>query len=159
MGNIIFTISDDVTYYEKTPIVQNNNKCTVSYIPQNNIVQTVFSKCAPLMVCVLQGTGENLYDKALSLYNTYNVTVVGSSFSVFYTNILIYGMLRYILSRLLYGDFNINYLLQKYYKQFLVDLGKSRFCNFLENFINCNSQIFGFGQYFLSGSKVCKQLY
>ncbi len=43
-------------------------------------------------------------------------------------------MIKYILSRLLYGKFNINYLLGKYNDKFLTKLSTSRFCYFMSFF-------------------------
>lgn len=41
-------------------------------------------------------------------------------------------MAKYILSRILYGDFNVKYLLRKYNEKFLFNLKKSIFCAFKE---------------------------
>jgi hypothetical protein len=93
------------------------------------------------MVSVFIGQEEFLYTKVESLWITLNIT--NPNLPIFYDNIIRYGMVRYILSKILYGNFNINYLLRKYYKQFLIDLGKSRFCNFLQFFKNpVNSELF-----------------
>lgn len=68
-------------------------------------------------------------------------------------------MTRYILSRILYGNFDINYLLEIKYKRFIKDLGRSRFCRFIEFFENCTispdfSEIFvGYEKYFLYDKK------
>ena len=43
-------------------------------------------------------------------------------------------MVKYILARVLYGYFNINFLLWKYNKRFLKDLSRSRFCNSVQFF-------------------------
>ena len=53
-------------------------------------------------------------------------------------------MTKYILARILYKSFN---------KQFLEDLGNSRFCGFLTIFEDCNSPIYGFNKFFKSGNK------
>ena len=61
-------------------------------------------------------------------------------------------MTRYILSRILYGKFCIDYLLEKYYKQFIKDLGRSRFCRFIEFFEDCtdpNNNFVVYEKYFL----------
>jgi hypothetical protein len=75
------------------------------------------------------------------------------NYNAFLINIIIYSMLKYILARLLYGNFDINYLLGKYNKQFLIDLKNSEYYHFLDNFINPNSPIFNYDQYFLYNNK------
>ena len=54
-------------------------------------------------------------------------------------------MLRYILSRLMYGEFDINYLLNEYTIKFINDLKQSRFCEFAQFFLDCNQPVTGFG--------------
>lgn len=58
-------------------------------------------------------------------------------------------MIKYLLSRLMYGTFDIKYVLNKYNKTFLKDLSNARFCNFVYLFTDPNSNIFGYEQYFL----------
>jgi len=58
-------------------------------------------------------------------------------------------MLKYILARIMYDEFNINYIKNKYNAKFLRDLSNTRFCNFLFDFTNPNSNIFGYEKYFL----------
>lgn len=49
-------------------------------------------------------------------------------------NLLGYSILRLGLARLLYGEFNLKYLLQSYTEQFFTDLANSKYCAFLEFF-------------------------
>jgi len=137
-GNMIFTIGDKFTYYEKNPLVKNN--CVTPY-PSNDIKITKFDQSCPLMVSVLKGKGCNLIIKASTL-------TTNKPFPEFYLYLILYGMLKYILSKILYGEFDINYLLRKNNKRFLKDLGNSRFCSFLQLFNNPESQIFGYDKYF-----------
>jgi hypothetical protein len=60
-------------------------------------------------------------------------------------------MLKYILTRLLYGDFNVDYLLDKYNDKFIEDLSKSRFYGSLPIFTECvnNVCVYNYNQYFL----------
>lgn len=69
-----------------------------------------------------------------------------------------YASARYILSGLLYQDFNVKWLLEKYYKKFLKDLADSRFCRFAIIFTNSEPEInfIGYEKYFLFGSKKCE---
>jgi len=140
VGNVIFTISDRFSYYTKTPIKLNTKICILECISIEEIKITIFNKKCPKMVNIFIGEGEFLYTKVDNIWKKSNSTI---DLPTFYRNIILYGMVRYILSKILYGNFNINYLLRKYYKQFLIDLGKSRFCNFLQFFLDpINSQLF-----------------
>jgi hypothetical protein len=141
VGNMIFTIGDKFSYYKEQPL--HNTKCITPYpIDVDKLKTTIFNKSCPLMVSVLRGEGLTLLEKANSIYPD------KATFPIFYTNLILYGMLKYILSRILYGKFDINFLLRKYNDKFLEDLGSSRFCSFLGLFIDPTSQIFGYNQYF-----------
>lgn len=48
--------------------------------------------------------------------------------------VVFYGMTKYILCRLLYGDFNVDYLLRRHSKKFRHDLTHSRYWRFREFF-------------------------
>lgn len=147
IGNMIFTVKDEIDYYhQKVPA--NLNHCQTYFIDQNNIKTTIFEQCCPKIVSVVKGKGATLYDKLWDIFDHENV---GIFFENFYPNIIFYAMLKYILSRLLYGDFNINYLLGKYNDKFLADLAKSRFCGALPLFTECvdNICIYNYNQYFL----------
>ena len=143
VGDMKFTIGDKFTYYNKCSI----NKCSINYIDISQLKETQFQKCCPKMVSVVKGKGETLREKLLHIY-TKKQDIIRLSFQQFYENVVLYGMLKYILSRILYGKFNINFLLGKFNKQFLKDLRLSRFCEFLEIFIDCKSPLFGYNQFF-----------
>jgi hypothetical protein len=141
VGNMIFTIGDKFSYYKEQPL--HNTKCITPYpINSEQLKLTIFNKSCSLMVSVLRGEGSTLLEKANSIYPD------KATFPTFYTNLILYGMLKFILSRILYGKFDINFLLRKYNEKFLKDLGSSRFCSFLEIFVDPTSQIFGYNQYF-----------
>lgn len=57
-------------------------------------------------------------------------------------------MLKFILARILYNKFDINFLLRKHDQKFLNSLSKSRFCKALPLFTDTESIIFGYGKYF-----------
>jgi hypothetical protein len=143
VGNIIFTINDKFTYYCKQ--ILKNTKCDTYFTNLDNLKETVFEKSCPLMVTVFKGNECDLIRKVASIYDPLKN---GPIFLDFYKNVLFYGMLKYILSRILYGNFNINYLLRKYNEKFLYDLQNSRFCNFILYFTDPTSSIFGFNKYF-----------
>jgi len=146
IGNTVFTIIDKVNYHNHntTPIIPNY---TCKTIQINNPKTTVFNKACPLITNVLRGIGNTAYEKIVYLMEN---VVTNQSYVYDFALLLVkYSMLKYILSRLMYGDFNINYVLNKYDTKFLNDLSNTRFCKFVYDFINPNSNIFGFNKYFL----------
>jgi len=78
----------------------------------------VFEQSCPKMVLVFIGNQDTLRKKVINLWET---KLPDENFEILYENII-----RYILSKILYGNFDINYLLRQYYKQFLTDLQKSK---------------------------------
>lgn len=149
IGDMIFTIYDIYKYYKEQPL-NPALTCTVEYVKSTEVKITKFHKCCPRIVSVLRGKGATAYCKVESIWLSTQPDVYLFNF---YQNIIQYAMLKYILARLLYGDFNINYLLGKYNEKFLADLVQSRFCAFVVNFEDCNSPIFGYNKYFKSGKK------
>lgn len=149
VGDMIFTIYDKFKYCDEKPL-DPELKCAVEYEKSSKVKTTKFHKCCPRLVCVLRGKGETAYCKVESIWLSTQPT---SYLPNFYKNIIKYAMLKYILARLLYGDFNINYLLGKYNEKFLNDLAHSRFCAFVTDFEDCHSPIYGFNKYFKSGRK------
>ena len=157
INDAIFTILDEFDYDRTSRSVlhsttHNNiiqeNTCAIRYIKRNDVEETVFRQCCPYMVSVIRGKGKTFYDRVLSIYNKLGEAKIGVNFITFYRYLVLYGMAKYILSKLLYGDFNIDYLLGKYNEKFLADLGESRFCGFIEFFEDCESPVRGYNKYF-----------
>ena len=148
IGDVIFTICDKYQYYEEERISCNENKCVNDYITIDCLKQTKFHQCCPFMVSVLQGQGNTLREKALYLWEI-NKVELGIGFEQFYGNIIFYGMSKYIFSRILYGKFNIKYLLGKYNSRFIKDLGRSRFCGATILYEDCSQPSYGYDKYFL----------
>jgi hypothetical protein len=146
VGEADFVICDEFVYYKEEPLPPNS-VCSVNYLKVDQLKETKFLRCCPFMVQVVKGQGRTFYDKVVSIYNKFSV-MIGVGFSTFYYNMILYGMIKYILARILYGNFNIHYLLGKYNKKFLHDLGNSRFCEFIEEFEDCNSPVFGYNKFF-----------
>ncbi len=138
IGDAVFTIYDEFTYYNSKEIPDN----TCKERQTSDVKQTIFRECCPYMVSVVKGQGDTLWDKLNYIFNEGSNN--DPNVYVFYENIVLYGMTKYILSRLLYGKFNINYLLGKYNKKFLRKLSTSRFCSFTM-FFNEND----YNKYFL----------
>ena len=151
VGDMIFTIGDEFSYCKPRKSCHNiscHNKCEIIYIKSDQLKTTTFMKCCPKMVSVVKGKDCTLYEKAIFIFSKAKLE---STFFIFYDNLILYGMLKFILSRLLYGIFNINFLLRKFNEKFLEDLGNSRFCGFLVIFLDCNSPVFGFNKFFKHG--------
>lgn len=131
IGQIIFTIRDalDVTYYGKDKL--KYEQCKTYFINSDQLTETIFNKPCPKIVTVLKGKDNTAFDKVALIYNSSSKEIVGPSFKSFYLKVIFYGMLKYILSRVLYGEFNINYLLGSYNDKLLLDLSNSRFCKSL----------------------------
>lgn len=147
IGNMIFTIKDEFTYYDHK-IPKHANQCQQYFIDPALLKTTIFDQCCPKIASVVKGQGNNLYEKLSYLYGEGNFEI---DFGIFYQNVFFYAMLKYILARLLYGNFDVNYLLGKYQNKFLKDLGKSRFCGSLPLFTECVGDIciYNYNQYFL----------
>lgn len=146
IGYVIFAVCDEFTYYEEQPLPPED-KCAVIYIAPNQVKQTVFRRCCPFMVSVLRGRGHTARNKAWSIWERFSVQI-GVVFETFYLNLILYAMSVYVLSRLLYGNFSINYVLTKYFDKFIEDLGNSRFCEFTAVYLNCTSPVFGYNKFF-----------
>jgi hypothetical protein len=143
IGHTLLTVCDTHQYYKCEPLPKSF-KCEIEYVNPNKLLKTQFKLCCPKIVSVLKGEGLTAQEKAMYLFRLYGLT----DFRAFYQTLLTYALLRLFLSRLLYGDFNVNYLLGKYYKDFIHDLNHSRFCAFADFFLNCESAGFGFEKYF-----------
>ncbi len=156
VSDMTFTIWDEFTYEEKKCIVdENKNKCQLLRLECSKLKETTFIKCCPWMVSVTKGKGSTLNEKLQNLISL-NLQPNNIGLNEFLENIIKYGMTRYILSRILYGKFSIDYLLEKYYKKFIKDLGRSRFCRFIEFFEDCSdltNNFVGYEKYFLEDKK------
>jgi hypothetical protein len=148
IAEAIFVVCDEYSYSKGCQIPDNT--CRVRYVSPDQIVQTRFDECCPYMVSVVRGRGKTLKEKLQYIYNLEN-SRIGVTFETFYKNMMLYGMAKYILSKLLFCKFNINYLLGKYNERFLESLGDSRFCAFKQLFLDCESPVYGYQRYFKSG--------
>ena len=143
VGPIQFTICDEMTYYRK----KCNTKCGMYYIDPERVKQTKILRADTSMVSVVRGEGATLYNKVANIWLNEDVPI---EFEEFYKNIIIYGMAKFLFAYLLTGKFDINYLLGKYNDSLVRRLGKSRFCRFVETFLDCEtSAIYDYNKYFL----------
>jgi len=148
IGDIIFTIKDEFQYYCTNDILPKFNKCGTYNVSLSDLKTTIFHKCCPKIVSVVIGNGETWYDKTEYLFKKLGKEKIGANFGDFRLRMFLYAMLKFILTRILYNKFDINFLLRKYNERFLKDLGKSRFCEALKVLLDPNSIIFGYDKYF-----------
>lgn len=148
LSDMKFTIKDEFEYYEHKCIV--GTKCGIFSICPDKLKETIFQKCCKdiSLVNVLRGEGKTAFDKAKFLYyNDPQIQTQVDFYSFYYNNLILYAMSKYILSRLLYGKFNIKFLLQKYNEEFFINLGNSRFCGALSIF-NDEKQLATYNRFF-----------
>jgi len=146
IGDTTFKIIDNIEYYNKKAIIIPKHVCVIEKIDAIDAKITNFEKYCPKGVDVLRGKGYTAYEKVVYLFNTNNLNIYLKDFA---SNLLEYAMLKYLLGRILYGKFNMKYILQKYNDKLLKDLSNSRFCHFVEFFTNPTSKVYGYNQYFL----------
>lgn len=128
LSDAVFTILDEFEYYD--PKLKYDNTCKLRQ--DINPKTSIFRECNVQMVSVVAGKGITLWEKLQYLY--INDPSNDANVYAFYKSIALYGMAKYILSRLLFNKFNINFLLGKYNKKFLDKLSTSRFCAFTAYF-------------------------
>jgi hypothetical protein len=148
LGDATFQICDKIQYYDSKMLdMDDNNTCKIRYIATKDLKQTKFQKGNLNIASVLKGEGHTACEKLSNLFMDFGYELK-ITFLEFANNIMIYVVIRYILSKLIFGDFNMDYLLGKYYNTFIDNLGKSRFCSFVEIFLDCNSIIYDYDKYF-----------
>lgn len=146
-GEYIFSIYDTIKHpngYYCEPIV--------TQIGTSPIYQTRYVKY-PQIQTVLKGnvcdncdiTTGTLQQKITYLRQLYNIQLDPLTYL---QRLSFYAAVRYILSGFLYGTFDVKYLLEKYYKQFLIDLANSRFYKFTIFFTQI-PEFSGYEKYFL----------
>ena len=154
LSDMKFTIKDELCYYEEKPLC--DTECGIFCTNPCKLKTTIFRKCCKdTSLCrVLRGEGRNAFEKAMNLYKNDPVLRTTTTFPQFYyQSLILYAMSKYILSRILYGKFNIKSLLGKYNKQFFIDLGMSRFCGALRIY-NDADNLASYDRFFLFDS-VC----
>jgi hypothetical protein len=156
LSDFTFIIQDKYKYYVYDPeLLKGKCHCEPIYIDSRKLKKTTFLVYGPELQCVVKGKDKTLRGK---LYNYYinHPTDFGPSFDEdFYGPMIFYSMTKYILARLIYGDFNINYLCRNFNKQFFKDLKHTRFCGFIEVFTNPIYGIVGYDKYFIKCNKEC----
>ena len=153
LSDMTFVIQDQYKYKCNDKCKEDTNNgcygCTIYYLPVNKLKTTTFQENNIPLEDVVRGKG-TLQEKVFKLYNL----PLSPEFQDFYERFIRYGMLKYILIKLLYGEFDSNKLCRNFNKQFFKDLANSRFCGFIEYFENPANGIMGFDQYYI---KCCQK--
>ena len=139
VSEVIYEVSDAISYDNNQPYNPHRN-CISRMIPKSEVIITTFRLNADEanIKPVLNTQAATLFEAAQNLGppNEY---------------LSLYSYARLILSKLLYGDFNINYLRRQYTAKFMRDLAKTRFNLFLELFTSNNLTDFNGTTYSLIG--------
>ena len=98
----------------------------------------------PQFNSVLKGKGYTLEQKFLSIIEHYNLTTTLDAFT---GQMALYAYTRFILSRFLFGDFDVCYLTQEYTREFFERLAESEFKEFVVVF-GPDYGLAGFDKYF-----------
>jgi hypothetical protein len=128
LGQVYFLIKDTIKYHH------NQGETT-----DGDVIATQFTRY-PCLTEVVRGSGHTLIEKVSYLSGGVDMTTLLGG-------IVTYGMLRLFLSRLMYGDFDIDYLMGKYTTRFYSDLEDSRYSAFSEAFLD--PVIMGYEMYFV----------
>jgi hypothetical protein len=137
-----YTIEDDVSH--KCPQPPGCCSKTPERIPEDKVITTRFNKEVDLL-SVIRGLGRTYQEKiSINLYNTLNVDPFITRIQLAQL-VVSYGLVRLILSYLLYGTFDVKYLTGKYTCQFFRDLKASKYCRFLQAF---NTVFEGYDKYY-----------
>lgn len=148
LGDMKFTILDKYQYYEQSSII--GTKCGNFYGYPKYLKETIFRKYGKKISLngVLRGKGCNALEKAQHIYDRDKKLQKKISFyDFYYDNLTLYAMSKYILSYLLYGKFDINFLLGKYNNEFYINLANSRFCHFIDSYTN-DKKLKSYNKYF-----------
>lgn len=118
----------------KFKVIEDNNKI-------------IYEKDCPKIVNVLKGIGLNAWKKLNDIYIKYNIEMSGITGFLFLEYIIEYSMVRYLFTKLLYDKFMMQFLLQKNYHKFLLDLKNSKYSSYYDYFTE--GKFKNYYQYFL----------
>lgn len=128
-NNLDLKIYPKIFIHSQTLIDGTDIGDTIFTVEYKNYKINKFEKYCPKVVSVLKGEGSTALEKSI---NIYKIEPTGLTYLEFANNLIEYSMVRYFLSKLLYGTFNVEYLLGKYYHKFLKDLSKSQYSHFVD---------------------------
>lgn len=117
LSEALFEVYDTISYKD----------CGESIHQRNKIIKTVFNR-HPDFNIVIDAQGSNLDEKIRYLRAKYCSKL---NHYIFRDRLTEYGMLKYILGKLIYGNFSLKYLTRSFNEKFKRKLGKTRFRKFL----------------------------
>jgi hypothetical protein len=120
------TVCDDVIEIDTTQIGSVFETTFITYPQIQFVVKGQHETCASC-----DRAAQSLAQKVSFLIDKFKIE---TDYLSFFQNLSFYAVARYIISGFLYGKFTVKFLLEKYYKQFLIDLASSHFQRFLEFF-------------------------
>ena len=123
LGDLTYSIYDTVSY--SCDPGQTSKKSIDGIVYKSN-----FGQSFPIQT-VLKGTGSTVKEKVTYIIAKFGITYTSSQFLLL---ISFYAAIRFILSFVLTGKFNIDFLLGKYYDKFLCALKNSKFYKFAKLF-------------------------
>lgn len=143
ISKAFFQIRDDRLYYYNRHLQKdcsnckiNEKGCIIHGICPEDVRFTRLDSTLNITK-VINAPGNNLYEKVDHLGG--NVDPM---------HIVAYAYLKLILSRTLYGKFSLKYLTQRYNNKFFRNLADSRFCNFVNAFIELG--VLDYNKYFIN---------
>lgn len=149
LSDMTFSIMDKYQYCDNEPIRYKNPKnCRPIFLKTKKLKETIYFQYGPPLQYVVKGKGNTLRAKLFDYYLDHQIEF-GPDFAHFSLLMYRYGMIKYVLARILYGKFDIKYLCRNFNKQFFKDLKKSRFCGFIEFFEDPNQGVIGFEKNFI----------
>jgi hypothetical protein len=123
VGRVIFTIRDIISYEKPRKYKRKWNCLKTGKVPKNEVIITTFVLFQP--ECnfndVLTADGNSLLEKCRNM----NAIV---------PYVIQYTYVKWVLCRILYGSFDLNFLRRNFNNTFFRDLKKSRFRGFIEYF-------------------------
>lgn len=149
LSDMTFVIQDKYKYKCHENIINEKSckdkSCKDHYSTPHKLKTTTFYKNNIPLQCVVKGKGKSLQDKVYNISTSINEP----NFQNFYERFILYGMLKYILIRLIYGEYDLNKMCRNYNKQFFKDLIHTRFCGFIEFFENPENGIIDFDRFYI----------
>lgn len=153
LSDMMFVIQDKYKYCGHDNLIKKCSSCNPHYYSYGKLKTTTFRENNIPLQCVVKGKGKTLQNKVMRFFNT---NAFGNNFQDFYRRFIQYAMLKYILIRLIYGEFDLNKLCKNYNKQFFKDLKHTRFCGFIEFFEDPVNQILDFDQFYIKCNQDCE---
>ena len=155
LDEVAFNVYDTIAYCSNYPSGCNDNNndrcvntvankrtrtCPITNVRSDQVIKTEYLKRLDDFNKVVKGMGCTLRKKAEDINDTSLDT------DEFMLRISSFGMIKYVLAKMMTGQFNLKWLLNRNEKEFFAKLSRSRLCGFREVFNR--PEIRGYGKYF-----------